>query len=209
MNGKAIAALERLSSENPTNGDARLQLATALARQGTIQSGLSEDTAALDSYRRAVDVFDGLLVANPVNQRIRTLLSYLLLRRSPTLLRAGQPGDASASTHRGLALLKAQAERPTAGPTDLNEYAFWLLTCVPESERRPSEALRFARRAVETQANPVYLDTLALAYFQTGAADEAVKTDERALAMLPPTTGGKPTGLRSEIEGHIAQFRQH
>ena len=44
VNGKAIAALERLCSENPTNGAARLELATALARQGTIQSGLSEDS---------------------------------------------------------------------------------------------------------------------------------------------------------------------
>ena len=210
MNGKAIAALEHLSLENPTNGDVRLELATALARQGTIQSGLSEVDAALDSYQRAVDGFDRLLVADPVNQRIRTLLSYLLIRRSPTLLRAGRKAEASASTRRGLVLLKSQAERPTAGPTDFNEYAFWLLTCVPESERRPSEALRFARRAVETQANPVYLDTLALAYFQTGAASEAIKTEERALAMLPPiASGAKPTGLRSEIEGHIAQFQQH
>ena len=62
---------------------------------------------------------------------------------------------------------------------------------------------------MDTQANPVYLDTLALAYFQTGAIEEAVKTEERALAMLPPVASGeRPTGLRSEIEGHIAQFRQ-
>ena len=55
----------------------------------------------------------------------------------------------------------------------------------------------------------MYLNTLALAYFQTGAADEAVKTEEQALAMLPPVaSGAKPTGLRSEIEGHIAEFRQ-
>ena len=209
VNGKAIAALERLSAENPANGEARLELVTAFARQGTIQSGLSEDAAALESYQRAVDISDALLVADPVNQRIGTLLSYLLLRRSPTLLRAGRTAEAAASTRRGLGLLKAQADRPTAGPTDLNDYANWLLTCVPESERRPSEALRFARRAVDTQVNPVYLDTLALAYFQTGAADEAVKTEERALAMLPPVaSGAKPTGLRSEIEGHIAQFRQ-
>ena len=210
VNGKAIAALDGLTAGNPTNGEARLELATALARQGTIQSGLSEDAAALDSYQRAVDISDALLQADPVNQRIRTLLSYVLVRRSPTLLRAGRTVEASASTRRALGLLKAQAERPTAGPTDFNDYASWLLTCVPESERRPAEALRFARRAVDTQVNPVYLDTLALAYFQTGAVNEAVKTEERALAMLPPVpSGAKPTGLRSEIEGHIAQFRQH
>ena len=104
-------------------------------------------------------------------------------------------------------MLKAQAERATAGPTDMNEYATWLLTCVPESERRPAEALQFARRAVQTQEHPAYLDTLALAYYQTGAIDQAVKTGERALAMLPPVAAGsKPTGLRAEIEGHLAQF---
>jgi serine/threonine protein kinase/tetratricopeptide (TPR) repeat protein len=208
LNARAIDSLETLAKENPTNGKVRLELATALARQGTIEAGLSRDGAAVDSYRQAVDAFDGLLAADPINQRIRTLLSYVLLRRSPTLLRAGHADKASASTRRGLGLLRAQAERATAGPTDLNEYAFWLLTCVPDTERRPSEALRFARRAVESQANPVFLDTLALAYFQTGAAADAVKTEERALAMLPPVaSGSKPTGLRSEIESHLAQFR--
>ena len=208
LNAKAIEALRTLAAESPTNGKVRLELATALARQGTIETALSRDSAAVESYRQAVDVFDGLLAADPVNQRIRTLLSYLLLRRSPTLVRVGHSDEASTSTRRGLGLLKGQAERATAGPTDLNEYAFWLLTCVPETERRPSEALRFARRAVESQANPVFLDTLALAYFQTGAVADAVKTEERALAMLPPVaSGSKPTGLRSEIEGHLAQFR--
>jgi hypothetical protein len=153
-------------------------------------------------------LLDGLLAADPSNQRIRTLLSYLLLRRSPSLLRTGQSEEASASTRRGLGLLKAQAERATAGPTDMNDYASWLLTCVPETERRPSEALRFARRAVDSQANPVYLDTLALAYFHTGAVAEAIKTEERALALLPPLAPGSPsTGLRAEIEGHLAEFR--
>ena len=208
LSARAVAALETLAVEDPTNGQVRLELATALARRGTTETALSHTDAALDSYQKAVDVFDGLLAADPTNQRIRTLLSYLLLRRSSTLLRAGRAEEASASTRRGLELLKKQAERVTAGPTDLNEYAFWLLTCVPEGERRPAEALRFARRAVEAEANPVYLDTLALAYFQTGAAGAAVKTAERALGMLPPVApGSKTTGLRSEIENHLAQFR--
>ena len=60
---------------------------------------------------------------------------------------------------------------------------------------------------MQTQEHPAYLDTLALAYYQTGTVDQAVKTGERALAMLPPVApGSKPTGLRAEIEGHLAQF---
>jgi hypothetical protein len=132
-----------------------------------------------------------------------------LLRRSPTCLRSGQSKEASTSTRRGLGLLKAQAERATAGPTDMNEYALWLLTCVPETERRPSEALRFARRAVDSQANPVYLDTLALAYFHTGVTAEAIKTEERALAMLPPLVpGSQSTGLRQRFRSEVGQLRR-
>jgi eukaryotic-like serine/threonine-protein kinase len=208
LGARAVDALKTLAAEDPTNGQVRLELATALARRGTIETALSQTGAAIESYRQAVDAFDELLAADPTNQRIQTLLSYLLLRRSSTLLRAERAEEASASTRRGLALLKKQAERATAGPTDLNEYAFWLLTCVPEEERRPSEALRFAKRAVEAQANPVYLDTLALAFFQTGARAEAVKTAERALGLLPPVApGATATGLRGEIESHLAQFR--
>ena len=61
---------------------------------------------------------------------------------------------------------------------------------------------------MESQANPVFLDTLALAYFQTGAAADAVKTEERALAMLPPVAPGfKTDGLAERARGHLAQFR--
>ena len=186
----------------------RLQLVTALAQQANSEAALLRWTAAVESYVQAVTLLDGLIAADPGNQRIRTLLSYLLLRRAPALIRSGLSTEAARSTRRGLVLLEAQATRAAAGPIDANEYALWLLTCVPETERRPSEALRFAKRAVEAQPNPIYLDTLALAYFHTGSRQEAVTAAERALAMLPPLPPGvKSTGLRSEIEGHLAQFR--
>ena len=116
VNGKAIAALERLSTEEPTNGQARLELATALARQGTIQSGLSEDGAALESDRRAVDGFDGLLVADPVNQRIPDIAQ--LPAASPFLDSSSRRrGGRSVCLHPTRSRpAQAQAERATAGP---------------------------------------------------------------------------------------------
>jgi non-specific serine/threonine protein kinase/serine/threonine-protein kinase len=209
LSRRASDELKQLAATTSAPGRVRLQLATALTRQGNVEAALGLDADAVKSYDEAIDLLDDLLTADPSDQRIRTILSYLLLRQSPVLIRAGRSAAASASTRRGLAMLKTQAERPTAGPTDLNEYATWLLTCEPATERRPSEALRFARRAAESQAHPVYLDTLAMAYFQTGAVEQAVETAERALAMLPPLApGSRPTGLRSEIEGHLAQFRR-
>jgi tetratricopeptide (TPR) repeat protein len=198
----------RLAEESPTNARLRMQWSTTLGQQGMVQASLGRETDAVESLRHAVELLDELIAADPANQRVRTLLSFLLLRRSPVLVQAGKSQAAAESARRGLAMLKAQAERATAGPTDMNEYASWLLTCLPESERRPTEALRFATRAVQVQENAVYLDTLALAHYQTGAAALAVKTGERALALLPPVPdGAKPNGLRSEIERHLAQFR--
>jgi len=206
--GKVTGQLQRLAEENAADGRVRLQLATALAQRGNIQAALGRQADAVASYQEAVERLDALLAADPANQRVRTLLSYLLLRRSPALLRAGRRTAAAASTRRGLGLLREQAERAAAAPTDMNEYAQWLLTCQPASERRPAEALRFARRAVDAQPQPLYLDTLALAYFQTGAREQAVRAEERALALLPPAAPRAPSsGLRREIESRLAEFR--
>ena len=84
------------------------------------------------------------------------------------------------------------------------------MTCEPASLRNPSLALRFARQAVDAAPdNPVYLDTLALAYFHTGDQGRALETGTLALTKLPPQPPGTAAaGLRAEIEGHMAMFKK-
>jgi hypothetical protein len=164
---------------------------------------------AQNRYREAVSLLRDLRTGDPANERLRSVLTFVLLRQTPTLLRAGDLEAATESALEGLALLRAQATRPTAGPTDQNEYASWLLTCEPARLRDPVTALRFARLAVAKSRTPVYLDTLALALFQTGNRAEAVRTAEEALSALPSTRPGeKASGLRAEIEGHLATFKR-
>jgi non-specific serine/threonine protein kinase/serine/threonine-protein kinase len=206
---KATETLRTLLKEAPDNGRLRLQLATGLGQQGTVQAALGRAADSVSATGEAVALLDSLYTADPGNQRIRTILSYLLLRQSPTLVAAGRTADAAASTRRGLGMLRALAARDGASPTEMNDYASWLLTCEPASERRPAEALQYARKAAASQPHPVYLDTLALALFENGQRSEAVKTAEQALAMLPPVApGATPGGLRREIEGHLQRFRQ-
>jgi len=205
---RAIDALRTLATDAPDSGRIRLQLATALAQQGTVLAALGRTADAVSATNESIALLDALYEGDAGNQRIRTLLSYLLLRRAPLLMAAGRQGEAAASTRRGLGLLGALASRPGASATEMNDYASWLLTCEPASERRPAEALALARKAAGTQPNPVYLDTLALALFETGSRAEALKTAEQALSMLPPVAAGTtPSGLRREIEGHLERFR--
>src|SRR5262249_26928497 len=77
VSAQAINPLRSLATEEPTNAPVRLELATALTRQATIEAALSRVKEALSSYQEGVEVFDGLLAIDPSNQRVRTLLSYL------------------------------------------------------------------------------------------------------------------------------------
>ncbi|MEZ5291340.1 MAG: protein kinase [Vicinamibacterales bacterium] len=190
-------------------GDARLQqqLATIQIQKGVTELLLGHDARSLASNARALQLFDALLAADPANVRAQSLLSFVLLRQAPVLLRVGHPSDAAASTRRGLAMLREQAERPGASAGTLNDYASWLLTCEPASLRDPATALRVARRAAGVQRQPMILDTLALALFQTGDVTQALDVGRSALEMLPAAPpGAAATGLRAEIEGHLKQF---
>jgi serine/threonine protein kinase len=206
----AIAAtmFRQLVADAPANAPLRMRLATVLTQQAVVQLAEGRESDAIVSNREAVALLDGLRAGDPGNARVNALLSFVLLRQAPSLVRAGLAPEAAMSTRRGLEILRAQAERPGAGPSEKNDYAAWLLTCEPPSERRPEVALRLARQVVDQQRHPVFLDTLALALFRTGNPAEAIKVGEAALGLLPAVPAGAPaTGLRAEIEGHLKEYR--
>ena len=101
---------------------------------------------------------------------------------------------------------RRDSEQPDASATDLNDYAWPLLTCEPEDLRAPQAALPIAKRAVEMSGgeNPGILDTLALAYFMTGDVAKAIVTQEKAVSLLP---AGESL-LRTDLEANLAKFRQ-
>ena len=70
----------------------------------------------------------------------------------------------------------------------LNNLA-WLLVTVPDESLRDKErGLRLAKRAVALERSPVFLDTLAEAYFANGKVSEAVKTIKEALSLATEGT---------------------
>jgi regulation of enolase protein 1 (concanavalin A-like superfamily)/tetratricopeptide (TPR) repeat protein len=84
----------------------------------------------------------------------------------------------------------------------LNNRAWFLATCSDGQLRNGEQAVVDATRACELTEwkNPVFLDTLAAAYAETGNFDEAVKRQEQALAAATPE-------LRTETESRLALYR--
>ena len=55
--------------------------------------------------------------------------------------------------------------------------------------------------------DPGILDTLALAQFRIGQREEALKTQTRALELLPPPQPGRRDGMRDELEARLREFQ--
>jgi hypothetical protein len=70
----------------------------------------------------------------------------------------------------------------------VNNLAWLYATSSNPSLRNGTRAVAIMQPLVETQPNsPVYLDTLAAAYAETGAFSKAVATQTQAIALLPET----------------------
>jgi rhomboid protease GluP len=105
------------------------------------------------------------------------------------------------SRARGIALLKKSAEEGDVEA--MNGLAWALATSREDTLRNGAEAVAWAEKAVAKEPVAMYVDTLAAAYAETARWDEAVATQERALASLPPGD----TSMRPVYEEHLAHFR--
>jgi Zn-dependent protease with chaperone function len=74
-------------------------------------------------------------------------------------------------------------------PVVLNNLA-WLLATTPERGLRdPARAVRLAEKAVAQEGNPVYLDTLAEAYYAAGNLDRALAVIDEAIEKATDRVG--------------------
>ncbi len=67
----------------------------------------------------------------------------------------------------------------------MNSLARLMATSRNPAVRNPQAAIALASKAVALGSNPAYLDTLAAAYFANGQNDNAVATEQKALARDP------------------------
>jgi tetratricopeptide (TPR) repeat protein len=114
-------------------------------------------------------------------------------RLAEALMRIGRTEEARRITQQLLDSARDAAAAGEDDPRALNTYAWYLLTCSPPDLRNVDLALSVAQRAMRLsqRESPRVLDTLALAYYETGKSNKAAVTQSEALAKLPPRSRGR------------------
>jgi Zn-dependent protease with chaperone function len=81
-----------------------------------------------------------------------------------------------------------------------NELAWYLATAPYEELRDPAKAIALAKRAVALEPLPIYLDTLAEAYYADGQYEKAVEVIKEAIATAKER--------KDYYEGQLRKFRE-
>jgi hypothetical protein len=92
----------------------------------------------------------------------------------------------------------------------LNNFAWGLLTEEKYGHQYNDVALRFSRRSNELteHENWAYVDTLALAEFETGNAHKAIELEEKAIELSRRSGGGGVAGLEKALARFQAATRE-
>ena len=200
---QAIALWENLVSDQPDNTDHRENLARTLNDLGAVLVRLGgRRDEALRTFRRAQDLLEPLIAADPQSVSRRHELSLILQNIAPIQQARGQPEEALEDLERSLAI---ESQRAAADPTSLDPRismarAHNLLGQVlVEQPEGSGPALEACQKAVEllesvTRDRPdladlsyrlaIYLGDLNVAQQMAGKLDSALKSVHRAVEIL-------------------------
>jgi len=168
----------------------------------------ADAASALKSLTEVRPVLEHLLQLEPGNTTWRSYLGMLLIRigRQQWALHRTQGTPELAA--RGVAILKAVGNQPSAQGDDLDVVATGLTIVVPEQFRDPRLAVEYSERTVETSHHrkPGYLLTLARAYRAAGQAEKARAAAKEGLALLPAATpAAVPCRIRKQLQAESVE----
>jgi tetratricopeptide (TPR) repeat protein len=202
---------ERDLRADPTNGKAQYDLMVGYKNLGDLYyEQLHNMPEALKCFRRAAELLEALIQADPKNvvnrQRLADTLSYV----ASSELFTGKPVEARRDAKRSLEIAKEVADLPTATPDQIYTYAWLAVTTDPADLRDPKAALPYAKRAAELKGghNSLSLHALAQAYAGVGEWSHAEETELKALAEYAPVKPGDPVPVQQKMmEDYLKEIR--
>ncbi|MBW2064130.1 MAG: M48 family metalloprotease [Deltaproteobacteria bacterium] len=174
--GERIDYLRRLQRQPGLKGRHNRFLVTSLAiyLAGIVILGYSLNFSPLKQKITEQLVIKGL------KQRLIEDSTNVALYRNLAMIyhQTGKYEEAIEAYEKALALDENQ-------PVLLNNLAWLLVTAPDERIRQKERALVLAKKAVRLNRSPVFLDTLAEAYYANGLVEEAIRTIDEAISLAP------------------------
>jgi tetratricopeptide (TPR) repeat protein len=209
---EAIAQYQRALDAHPNSAASHYNLADALFEQrrldealihyqkaAELQPGFAEAQNSLGLVLFEKGRVDEALVHYQKALEIRPRFAKAHHNLAEALLRKGQPREAL--THYQAAL----EIRPDFTPTS-NRLAWVLATCPDATLRNGPKALEIARQLDQLGGgnNPLFLQTLAAAYAETGQFSEAVAFAERAQQLA---ASRNDTSLANSLRNQLERYQ--
>jgi len=165
---------------------------------------LGDLSTAAEDYRQGLASLEKLVTEDPQNVVYQRDRNSILQDYVGVLYEQGKLAESRRLAERALAVLQPLIAKSEPSFLDLHQYCWDLLNTPFQDLRRPREALAVAQKAADlTQHNdPSILNLLALAWAANGDLQQAIATEEQALAKSGP--GVK----RTEIESHLDRFQK-
>ena len=205
---KASALFDTLAAEQPNNVEYRRLFAYTQIYVAQVQLARDDHAAAMATYSKAAASMQTLISIDPSDSKAPAGLALALANMSLEMKKVGDITNAEKASREAIELTRVVAEKPGAGPYEWNLYANTMLKSEIESLRQPAKALELALRATRStkDSNATFLDTLAWAYFRNGDTVSAIRTERKALDLVP-AGAALGQGLRSELEQGLARFQ--
>jgi len=187
----AIAHFSQVINLSPNNAEVHNNLGLALENQGQMEEAMTHYSEALrikpDLAQAHFNIANLLVKQGQIDKATEHLFEAVRIKPDMTaahynlgvvLLRQGKPRDGIGHLHAALRL------KPD-WPLVLNKLAWIMSTHEDPQFRNGVEAIQLAQKACEKTGykNPVFLETLAAAYAETGRFDNALQTAQRALEV--------------------------
>lgn len=202
---RALQAYQEIAGENPENGAAQRDLASAYALIGDILER-ARPADAVPEYRNASTITEKVAEADPNNAQYQRDRVVMMGRLADALAKSGRVSEARTVRDNALRLLRA-IELANVSDYGLVLYC-QLLLIKPVEQSKAEQALRYAQQlSARSQGKDRFaLQFIAEALDATGDPQAALETEQKALALLPRDSA---FDSRADLEKELATFRAH
>jgi tetratricopeptide (TPR) repeat protein len=197
---EAIAIYKETAGPEPS-ARARRNLAIVYKRLAEIQKRTGKTTDALRNCRESLAASDELHAEDPKNLLYGIDVAQEKVLLIDLLLTGGERAEARAETARAVAYLKPLAQADPPNRYYLVDYVT-ILAGTPFTEfASADETLAYAQKAANLMhgEDPETLDLLAQAWRRVGKLQDAIASEQKALALLPPAKPGPVPEMRRKL----------